>query len=448
MASAAQIEVRPRTTGEILDDAWRLYLANAPLLLALSSLFTAPIFMALIWLLTRQAPSEGLGQLVWPAVAAILLPLAGLGSGACQEVFRRGAEGITPNLGGCLIASFQQAGNHAAACALLSALFFMGSWLLLLPGLAVLISAVSVHPILAAGERRIFAALRASSQEAQRQPVKAGAVVLSRFPLLLLAVVNLYLLVRLGLWTAEHLAGFDVALTALLLSVDNPVYLSALVMLAWLLLAPYFEAANYLVHVDARVRYEGLDLWYRVQRFFPLDDRRRAGVFLLAAGAALLAAISGSANDAKLSAVEAARREVHSIAGEIARAEPYPGSERWNARLRAIVTRLDRDSPAGKSRYRWFHRAIEGFGHRGRESALKVLTDLDLRLGLIEESFRRPGQPAQEDQDALSNEDLKRLLPPDNIHSKPALPCGKRNSRFSKIDSLSASSEPTPKSDT
>ena len=36
--------VRPRTTGELLDDAWRLYFADAPILLLFSGVFLAPAF--------------------------------------------------------------------------------------------------------------------------------------------------------------------------------------------------------------------------------------------------------------------------------------------------------------------------------------------------------------------------------------------------------------------
>src|SRR5437660_1165946 len=120
MATAPQVEVRPRTTGEILDDAWRLYLADAPVLLALSGLF-------------------------------------------------------------------------------------------LVPGLAAWGSAAAVHPLLAAGGMGLWAAFRAASQEAQRQPGKTGAVVLSRLALLVVAVINLHLLGVVALWIAEHLAGFDTA---------------------------------------------------------------------------------------------------------------------------------------------------------------------------------------------------------------------------------------------
>jgi hypothetical protein len=411
MASAAQNEVRPRTAGEILDDAWRLYLANGPLLLALSSVFAAPLCITLFCLLTGPMPASVWQRLLWPALAAVAVLLSGLGSGACQEFFRRAADGAQPTLGECLGASLQRSGNHAAARGLIAAACFLGSWLLLLPGLAVLMSGATVHPILAGGDRSFFAAWRSAGQEAQRQPLKAAAVMVSRFALLLFAVLNLYLLARVGLWTAEHLAGLDVALAGLVLSLQNPAYLTALVMLAWLLLSPYFEAANYLLHVDARARYEGLDLWYRVQRLFPNAVRSRAGVLVLALGTMLLAPMGATGSDGRLGAIGNARRELQAVSLEISKAEPYPGSQRWHPRLQKVVADLEREAASGKGRYRWFHEAIKDFGHRGRDGALTVLSDLDRRLELIEESLGGSARDEKAPGRRLSSEELKKLLP-------------------------------------
>src|SRR5258708_2827773 len=140
MVSAAQNEVRPRTAGEILDDAWRLYLANGPLLLALSSVFAAPLCITLFCLLTGPLPASGWQRVVWPALAAMAVLLSGLGSGACQEFFRRAADAAQPALGKCLGASLRRGGKHAAARPLLAAACFLVSLLLLLPCFAVLIT--------------------------------------------------------------------------------------------------------------------------------------------------------------------------------------------------------------------------------------------------------------------------------------------------------------------
>src|SRR5262249_58729005 len=114
--------------------------------------------------------------------------------------------------------------DQAAARALVLTGAVLGGVCLLLPGLAAWIGSATVHSLLAAGEGRLFDALAASRRAARRQPGKVAAVVLSRIPLLVLAVLNLHTLVAGGLWIAEHLAGLDVALTGLLLSLDNPVY--------------------------------------------------------------------------------------------------------------------------------------------------------------------------------------------------------------------------------
>ncbi len=66
-----------------------------------------------------------------------------------------------------------------------------------------------------------------------------------------------------------NLGGFDTALLGVELTfLANPVYTTALFLLSWLLLTPFFEAGNFLLHTDIRTRQEGLDLQYRVQRVF------------------------------------------------------------------------------------------------------------------------------------------------------------------------------------
>src|SRR4051812_31881379 len=105
MTTDPTIDLRPRTAGEILDDAWRLALAEAPLLLALSGFFAVPFFAALLLLLTRPVPESPLGEAVFPLMVALLLPLTGLGSAACQELFRRRAAREPVSLGRCLTAA-------------------------------------------------------------------------------------------------------------------------------------------------------------------------------------------------------------------------------------------------------------------------------------------------------------------------------------------------------
>jgi hypothetical protein len=85
MATDTTIDLRPRSAGEVLDDAWRLALAEAPLLLALSGLFAVPAAVALLLLLTRPAPESPLDRAILPALVALLIPLTGVGSAACQR---------------------------------------------------------------------------------------------------------------------------------------------------------------------------------------------------------------------------------------------------------------------------------------------------------------------------------------------------------------------------
>ncbi len=399
MATDPTIDLRPRTAGEVLDDAWRLALAEAPLLWSLSGLFAVPAAVALLLLLTQPVPTSLLGRCALPALTGLLVPLMGLGSGACQELLRRRSSGERVRLGACLRAAVRRGPQHAAARALTLLGVGLGSVLLVLPGLTLWVNLGTLHPILATGEGRLFAALRDSARDAQREPARSGAVVLSRLPLLALAAVNLYLLARAALWVAGSPAGLDVSFLQLILSPDNPAFLIPLTALAWLALAPYFEASSFLLHLDNRVRYEGLDLMQRVRTLF----RVRAAVALLV----LLGAAGAASADGQAEAtVREVRDGVIALRDDVKVADPYPGDGRYQKRLDTLGARLKKADPDSA---RWFDRSAKGFVKLDREGAVAALDDLAQKLALLLDSRRQP----QDDGGAAprSREEIKELLP-------------------------------------
>ena len=383
MSAEGAAIVQPRTTGELLDDAWRLYLADAPALLLLSGLFLAPAFAALLLLTDMpKAANSGLpGQaytalwLLAPLPLLVLLVLTGVGSGACQEWFRALAEGRKPTAGACLAAAFRRWSAHATAraLALVPALLAVGAllwlstvvftdkpggeasgcqliWDLLLTGAAVF-TAIMLWPLLATIHAFLASAKgwsRTSSSEylrlARADSTKAGVLTLMRLAVLVLAVVNLHLLIAAGLWILDGLAGLDAAFVGMQLTISNPVYDLALVLLAWLLLAPFFEACNFLLHVDARSRHEGLDLQLRVQRVFPTAERKRVAALAVLMGVLCLAAPARA--DATYDAVHAGRLDVQSVAQQAAKEAPYQG-RRWQTELSNTASRLEHSGAAG-----------------------------------------------------------------------------------------------------
>ena len=163
MAIDQQVDIRPRTTGEVLDDAVRLSLADVAPLLALSGLFLVPAFAVILFLLMLP-PSGNMWQTIgMPGLAAVLLPLTGLGSGACQELFRRRASDIPVTLRGCLGASLRHGLVHVAARTLLLGVSLIGLLLLFVPGLVVWAALATVHALLSARELRLGAAVRESA---------------------------------------------------------------------------------------------------------------------------------------------------------------------------------------------------------------------------------------------------------------------------------------------
>jgi hypothetical protein len=422
MTPEARIIIRPRTTGEILDDAWRLYLGDAPLLLALSGLFTVPFAVAFLLLLTWPRPQSVALQLLLPGLTALLLPLTGLGSGACQELFRLRAEGQPAGPAACLRGALARWLDHVTARVLVLLATLFGLGFLVMPGLAVWTGTGAMHPIIAAREGRLFDAIQASAREASRHAGRALAVTLCRLPLFALALANLIALTEAILWVAGNLAGLDTALVGLLLSPGDPVFLLVAALLSWVLLTPFAEASNFLLHADGRARYEGLDLWYRVQQLFPVIEKGRAVALLLALGVGLLltgnaVAAPGGEDDGaaqqRLQVVQEARRNVDAIRQEVDQADPYPGGGRWVPRLRTIAQTLDPQGNPTRGPYRWFYQALDGFTQRGREGASQVLDGLSRRLATAEEDLAPgpAGGDAADSRPALSKEEIKSQVP-------------------------------------
>jgi hypothetical protein len=432
MAVLAHQEARPRTTGEILDDAWRLYRDDAALLLALSGLFLVPAWCVVLLLLTQPFGGPGWLRALWPALAALLLPLTGLGAGACEEVFHLRTEGEPVSLGRCLRAARRRALNHLALQAgilllpMIGLFFLVLDWpavlrwflagVLLLLNLPMWVMGLLRHAVLTAGQKNLDRAWRLSRRAVGRQPGKAWLLAAVYLLLLACVLINLYLFLRLGLWAAEDLAGLDTAFVRLLLSPGNPVFLVILAGLTWWLLAPFTEAANYLFLVDARTRYEGLDLWYQIEQCFPLPRTAKVGAVLLALGGLLL---TGNRTNAaqppaakRVQTIQWARQRVAALIRKMEQAEPYPGNQDWQGPLREAAERLDPEGNARQGRYRWLYQTADNLG-KDRAADLKLLRDADARLAVIEESLQ--WQPRTADRGgarAPSADDIRRLVPP------------------------------------
>jgi hypothetical protein len=420
--------VRPRSTGEVLDDAWRLYRADAVTLLLLSSLFLAPAFAALLWLMGRPGNSEDLvDRTLWPLLTAFLLSLTGLGSGACQECLRRRVEGRPVTLGACLTASLRRCLGHVSIRAAGLVGILLGLGCLLMPGLTLWATLTPIHASLAYSRTGSLGEIQIG-REARFDPSKAVAITLTRVPILGLALLNLILLVQMGLWTAGNLAGLDVALLAVQLAPTNPIFLVAGGLFCWLLLAPYFEATSFLLHLDTRVRQEGLDLLHRVQRVFAMPGRREGPALARTLAALLLGLVlflpghlasaqEGGGDRARLVAtVQEVRKELAQVRKEVESADPYPGGKRWEGQLERLMRKLESAQPGKQRPFRWVHQELDTFADKRQAGAVEVLTDVEERLALVEDSLTlTPGEG-----EGARTQDVKKLLRSQDEAGKPA----------------------------
>jgi hypothetical protein len=436
-----EVDIRPRTLGEILDDAWRLALADAPLLLLLNTLFLVPAFVVLLLLLAQPVDS-GMMRFVLPGLAAVLLPFMGLASGACQELLRRRSADEPVVVRDCLKGALRRGLEHAAARAVLlcgilpGPLLFMlsflpdmspivrflgflfGLFLTFLLSFPLWATCFSLHALLCRGAGRTGTLLSELRRDATAAPGKAAALVLSRLPLLCFLALQLHLLAKAFLWAADNLGGFDTTLIDLQLTLFvNPVYTLALFLFSWLLLAPFFECGNFLLHTDIRTRQEGLDLQYQVQRVFAgrsAEPRVSAigsvRTLMLAVLAFLAGPTMARAEDAQLKTIRAVRQDIETIRSEVQKADPYPGGQRWQGRLRGLQEKLEQGGRGDGRRFRWFEQAITDFQDRKKEDALRTLDDLQRRLSLLEDSLTAPHAGLEESGQKPSPEDIKSLL--------------------------------------
>lgn len=427
--------LHPRTIGQLLDDAWRLALREAPQLYALISLFAVPAVIALLLLLTRPSP-EGLWQQgVVPAMAALFLTLTGLGSGASQHLLQRRQNEKNVRLRSCLVAVLWQSPGHLLGRAL--------TLLFTVPGVAVLILALrppdetpglviafvvlfglfvlgialffchAFHPILALGERPLFSALgTALSRELQRSSAKAAVAVACRIGLFLIVMINLQLLVEVLLLLGGALGGLETAILELAFSLNNPLHQMVLGIMAWFLLAPFGETINFLLHLDARVRHDGADLLRRIAAAFPTPERGRI-LFLVATLAAGFLASSAAAQQGgkaiRRSSLQAMRAELGQILRDVRESTPYPGGGVYLPRLEALAKQLETTIVGEAERVRWFRSGLSGFAGRSRDDAIEVLEELDQRLSLLEDALG-PSLEGQGDQ-RRSREEIRSLIP-------------------------------------
>jgi hypothetical protein len=412
---ADALAVEPRTTGEVLDDAWRLALREYPFLLFYTTLFWVPAFAALLLLVTRT-PSASFLIAGLVALTAVLLALTGIGSGACQDRLHRLARGRAsrgPRADHPFVslwAALKRGPEHVAARVLLLVGGVLGLGCIVLPGLILWMSGATVHALLARERTPGWRVLGELGREAISRPAGAAAVVLTRIPLLLLAVINLHLVVLALLWAADSFAGFETGLLALQLSPANPLYVLVLFQFAWVLLSPYHEAANFLLYTDTRIRQEGLDLLYRVRRAL-------AGV-MIAVG--LLAGATAAQARQPEAPVRAVREGVEAVLAEVREAEPYPGGGHWEPRLRDLARqfRKVRAEP-------WFDQALSGFARADREGAIRRLEGLRDRLLLLEEALAPPRQEGPT-RALPSTEEMKRRLPGSRAGPRKPIPPVKR----------------------
>jgi hypothetical protein len=407
-----QVDYRLRTLGEILDDGTRLLLRDLGPLYFLSTLFATPWLAMLLWCLTE--PTSAWTWLLGFAAAGLMF-MGGLGPGACQELLRQRAADRRPGAWDCIRGALARAPVHMAlrilwlvpllAIAIVTktvssmasyrwpweAQAAVGLLLILvfaLPVLLLLLRGLTGHAQAAEGLTRLGETFRASAQEVRRQSGKAWGLLLALVCIFLLLILNLFALTLVGIMLAESLGGQDLAYATRLMSLGDSVFFTVMLVLAYLLLAPYIEIVRHLYHVDARTRYEGLDLWYRVRRQFPVAAASKSVAVVAGLLAGLLALAAGPCQAAdELPANYVAVRDLRGEVNRVRAARSGGGTEAEAKKLMAQA-RIAIIAGAPAFVEGWFREDLRNFELRDEAGAREVLGILEGRLAVLEDALR------------------------------------------------------------
>ena len=155
--------------------------------------------------------------------------------------------------------------------ALLLELVFWGTMPLIAPAAVVVLLAGIGAASVGEAPAGLFAPLRRLSEVFR--PLPLFILGLGFVVALALAMINLHLLVRVALWLAGGVAGFDIAYWQAVLSPEQPLYWMQVFAGATLVLEPFWLAAAGVEVRQARARRSGEDLR---QWFGDLMTRERA----------------------------------------------------------------------------------------------------------------------------------------------------------------------------
>jgi hypothetical protein len=447
--------IRPRTVGEILDDAVRLCVADASLFLAYTLCFLAPAAIALLVLMSEPRPVNVWLRLVLPTVTGVAFALTGLASAMCQDLCLRRSQGEAVTMWTSLRSLVGGGLGHACLrilliipCGIVAAIVVSfarlasgagaSAWPVVTGALAVAIIRLllgpplfSVHPAWTSSPRSMIAAVGAAFRDSLRQPSKATILVLVQILMFFMAVVNIHLLLQFGLSVAS-VTGVDTAVLRYVLSPANSIYILALMLLVWMASAPLSEAIQFLFYVDSRARHEGLDLWFRVERSFPSTGRTATRV-----GAALVGLLlfiqPAVAAQASADSVKKVRAEVQRLRD----ADPYPSGRNVETRLQTLARELDPEGSSASGEFRWFYRAVDSFHDLSEAEGRATLKQIDQNLALVERNLGR----REENAPRLSREQLKSLVPPADdadVEPRPDAKASDDKSRVKKDDEVEA----------
>jgi hypothetical protein len=262
--------LRPRGFGEICDAAVETLRRDLAVHATASLLVNAPLAAAslgLLWGVTALGKSRAGWILPLAAAAAALTLLRPLAQGAVALAARERVErGRAPSVA----LAWRGALRNGLALSFAGVAFWFaalaGGLVYVLPGLLFGGWCALAVPAAALEESGAFSSVFRSVKLLKGHAGRAIALLVFTLVAYGVLVVNAFAAVQGLLLAGRVLLGLRTAYWEAVLSPDNGLFATAVVLAVYVALEPWKACAFYHLHLDARIRYEALDLRQTVER--------------------------------------------------------------------------------------------------------------------------------------------------------------------------------------
>ncbi len=262
--------LRPRAFGEILDVALESLRQDLPVIATASLLVNAPLaatIMALLYGVTVLGRATAGYVLPLSALAAALVLARPLAQAAIAIALRTRIEaGRAPTLREACGGALRRGLSIAFAGFMFWFALLFGGLLYVIPGLFFAAWCALGVPAAALEGKGPFESLARSGRLLKGHTGRSMGLLIVFGAIYVMLAANAFAAIQGVLYLGRVLLGLRTAYYDAVLTIENGLFATAVLLAVYIVVEPWKACAIYHLHLDARVRYEALDLVGAVER--------------------------------------------------------------------------------------------------------------------------------------------------------------------------------------